>query len=561
MKNSRSHWKELDVPTITDDYDGYFRAVRLNSLGSLYWFTKYTLGKNRLTTLHKHLCTSLETKDLFLVMQVPMSHFKTTLGIGLSVWWALPFTESDEEEMRKLGYNDSWIRWMKIAHNQNTRTLVTHEIAEQAAAIGKAVDEVYENNDLFRECFRSILPDKDCTWNNHHKFQKRLPGGDATTGTYEYRGVGEALQGIHVNSIIQDDNFGRKAQTNLLNGDGGVVRDLIAWHKQVGTRFDPMVRKMRRQLVIGNPWAYADLNQWIKKNQPEFKFETHSAEGGCCKLHPAGKPILPEEWTLELLHKERQRLEAGGEKGDYEHFYLCIHTLPGEQIFKQESLRMFKFKQSRPDLPIADLRNILLLEHAVYDGVALDDFQPGTLTMRLIVDPNHAKKVNRKEHVIWVVGHDSDTGRLYQLDLWSDECSYSELVDIVYQKAARWDLNEFWIGELANKLLAFYLYERDRKEKRKLDANEFPNDDSQAGMKNRIEALEPLFRETKVWTHPEHKKFVEQYENYPAGAIDTLDALGNVTVTLDLGDDKAAKDFLSRQQEQFENRNSGAGGY
>jgi hypothetical protein len=49
------------------------------------------------------------------------------------VWWSLPFTESDEEAMRKLGYRDPWIRWMKAAHDQNMRTLVTHEIAEQAA--------------------------------------------------------------------------------------------------------------------------------------------------------------------------------------------------------------------------------------------------------------------------------------------------------------------------------------------------------------------------------------------------------------------------------------------
>jgi hypothetical protein len=127
-------WNPLPVPKVADDYDGHFRAVRLNSLGSLFWFAKHTLGKNRLTTLHTHLCKSLEVAQLFLVMEVPMSHFKTTLGIALSIFWALPFTERDEEAMRKLGYKDAWIRWMKVAHDQNTRTLVTHEIAEQAAA-------------------------------------------------------------------------------------------------------------------------------------------------------------------------------------------------------------------------------------------------------------------------------------------------------------------------------------------------------------------------------------------------------------------------------------------
>jgi hypothetical protein len=553
---SLKEWKKLPVPEVSKDSEGHFRAIRLNSLGSLYYFTKHTLGKNRLTTLHKHLCKSLEREDLFLVMEVPMSHFKTTLGIGLSVWWALSFSEHDEADMRKLGYGDAWIRYMKAVHNQNTRTLVTHEIAEQAAAIGKGVDEVYENNDTFKECFRELLPDRDCTWNNHHKFQKRLPGGDPTTGTFEYRGVGQALQGIHVNSIILDDNFGKEAQTNLLKGDGGVVRDLFTWYKQVGTRYDPMVKKNRRQLVIGNAWAHGDLNAWIKQHQPEFMFETHSAEGGCCKLHPAGKPILPEEWTIELLHKEKTRLEAGGEKGDYEHFYLNLHTLPGERIFKMECLRMFRFKQGRPDLPITDLRNILLLEHRIYDGKELEDYNPGLLTIRMIVDPNHAKKVNRSEHVIWVVGYDSESSRIYLLSLWAESCGYSDLVDVIYKTAKRWLLKDFWMGTLATELLAFYLNQRARREKPGLDVNEFPDDDSQAGMKNRIESLEPLFRDTKVWTHPSHKKFLEQYENYPASAVDTLDALGNFPATVDLSDDKASKDFLSRQQEAFANRNS-----
>jgi hypothetical protein len=557
-------WKPLPVPEIADDYEGHYRAIRLNSLGSLYWFTKYTLGKDRLTTLHKYLCKSLEVEDLFLVMEVPMSHFKTTLGIGLSVWWALSFSERDEEAMRKLGYKDEWIRWMRIAHNQNTRTLITHEIAEQAAAIGKAVDEVYQNNDKFKMTFPELLPDKGCVWNNHKKFQKRVKGGDATTGTFEYRGVGQALQGIHVNSIIQDDNYGKEAQTNLLRGDGGITRDLIRWHKQLATRFDPMVKKNRRQLVIGNAWAHADLNAWIKKNQPEFKFETHDAEGGCCDLHPAGKAILPTEWSIAQLHKEKARLEAGedgGEKGDYEHFYRNMHVLPGEQIFKPEWLRQFVFKQSRPDLPLTDLRNILLIEHKVYDGIALDDFQPGGLAFRMIVDPCHAKKTNRTEHIIWVVGYESESSRIYQLDLFSEDCSYSDLVAKLYRTAERWKLSDFWMGQTANEILAWYLAQRDRFEKNKLTVNEFPDDDTQAGMKNRIESLEPLFRDHKFWTHPSQKKFIEQYENYPAGALDTLDALGNLTTTLDIGDSKAAAKFMREQEEAFANRNGGDGGY
>jgi hypothetical protein len=563
---SRSSWRRVPIPELAEDAEGHLRAVRLNSLGSLYFSAKHLLNYSRLTTLHKQLCASLESEHLFLVMEVPMSHFKTRLGIALSIWWALPFTDEDEKFMRDLGYGDSWIRYMRAMHNQNTRTLVTHEIAEQAAAIGRDVDATYENNDLFRKVFAEIIPDRSCTWTNHHKFQKRLPGADATTGTFEYRGVGQALQGIHVNSVVQDDNFGKEAQTSLLKGDGRVVDDLIRWHQQVGTRFDPIVKKARRQLVIGNAWAHHDLNAYIKANQPEFKFETHSAQGGCCKVHPEGKPILPSEWTMELLQRERERLG----KYDYSHFYLNIRTLPEEQLFDVDCLNYFKFKKSRPELRDDDLRNILLLEHEVKNGEVINDFQPGGLIKRIIVDPNHAKKVKRTEHVIWGLGYDPETKRIYLLSLYAEDSKYSDLVEEIYRTAKRWQVDSVWMGELSYELLAFYLGQREREEveyqrRRKvknistLTINTFPDDHSQTGMKNRIEALEPLIRGEQIWAHRYQEKFISQLGDYPTGALDTLDVLGNFpeTISVEYGVDE----FMEEQRSAFLNRGSGEGGY
>lgn len=556
-----SKWNLLAVPDHREDYDGHRDAVRLNSLGSLFFFTQYTLQKTRLTTLHKYLCKSLESEKLRLVMEVPMSHYKTTMGIGLSVWWGLPFTSRDEDEMRKLGYGDAWIRYMKRVHDQNTRTLVTHEIADQAVNIGKGVDQAFQDNDIFRLVFHDILPDRDCTWNNMHKFQKRLPGGDATTGTFEYRGVGQALQGIHVNNQINDDNVGREAQQSVLRGDGRVMKSTISWFQQCGTRFDPDVGERRRQVVIGNPWCHGDLNDWIKQNLTEFTFQTHDAEGGCCMLHPKGRPILPEAWTMELLQAEKHRLEATGEKGDYEHFYRCMHVLPGERIFDKDELNFFRFRQSRPDLALEDLRNILLLEHEVKeDGKVIDDFQPGGLALRMVVGPNDAKKVQRTEHVIWVIGYDTETMRIYLMSLWAEDCKYSELVEEIYRTAQRWKLSDFSMSEQAKDLLDFYMRQRDRlePEKTRLAINTFPDDDQLDGMKNRIEALEPLMKQ--IWAHRgSQKKFLTELQNYPTGKLDTLDVLGYFPQTMDIV--PPMDEWMRKQQDRFQNRGSGAGGY
>jgi hypothetical protein len=558
-----TRWKTINLPDAADDPDGYHNAVRLNSLGSLFYFTKFTLRKHRLTKLHWHLCNSLEHENLSLVMEVPMSHFKTTLGIGLSIWWALPFTEEDEEAMRGLGYKDAWIRYMRSIHDQNMRTLVTHEVADQAAAIGKVVDDAYYNNDLFMEVFKEIIPDRTCTWTNQHKFQRRLPGGDASTGTFEYRGVGQSVQGLHAQGIIPDDNFGKAAQDSLLKGDGKVVEDLIRWYQQVGTRFDPRVKDARRHLVIGNAWAHNDLNWWISKNQPHFKFETHSAEGGCCNLHPPGQPILPEEWTMERLAKERQRLG----KYDYSHFYLNIRTLPEEVRFRNDYLRYFKFAQSRPDLQLDDLRNILLLRHEVHDGNVIEDFQPGALVWRMIVSVNHAKKVNSKTHCILVTGYDPESTRLYLLSIWSENSSYSDLVDEMFATAKRFEhwkrgSDFIWMTTTGAQLLKFYINGRNIREKKKIEFNMFPNEDeSEGGRRNLVEALQPLFKQNQVWVQRNQEAFHEEFENYPASAMDILAALGCVPNTMDVADSRAAHEFMKTQLEAFTNRGSGQSGY
>lgn len=563
-------WRLLPVPEVGDDYETHFRNTRLNSLGSLYWFAKYCVGYSRLTTLHKLLCKSLEKEHLFLVMEVPMSHFKTRLGIALSIWWALPFSEFDEKHMRELGYGDEWIRYMRNVHDQNHRTLITHEIAGQATNIGRDVDDCYRNNDVFRATFREVIPDKECTWNNAEKFQKRVKGGDASTGTFVYRGVGQALQGIHANSIIQDDNFGKEAQDSLMKGDGRVAEDLIKWHKQVGTRFDPKVKKDRRQVVIGNKWAALDLNGWIKKNQKEFKFETHSAEGGCCKLHPAGKPILASEWTMELLQKESDRLGHL----DYAHFYLNIATLPEEQLFGKDWLRVFRHKEADPRFSKDDLRNALMIEHAVYEGNALKDIMAGILEITIIVDPMHARKVKREKHVIWSIGFDPESSRIYLLGLWQKDSTYSTLVEEMYKQYGNWTMRNglkqvktptVYMGKTAHELLRFYLAERDKREKiLHLDPIEFEDDDSLAAMKNRIESLEPTFKSHQIWCNPEQgqqAEFVEDYENYPAGKLDALDVLGRYSGIVEIADNKQAREFLRQQMADFQSRQSGIAGY
>jgi len=56
--------------------------------------------------------------------------------------------------MRGLGYDDAWIAWMKIAHDQNARTLITHETDTRVVEMGKAIDGHYLHKRYFSVCIQ-----------------------------------------------------------------------------------------------------------------------------------------------------------------------------------------------------------------------------------------------------------------------------------------------------------------------------------------------------------------------------------------------------------------------
>jgi hypothetical protein len=561
------NWTPLPIPR--DDPQAYRDAVRLNSLGSLFFFAHFVLKKHRLAKLHWHMCSTLETEDLHLVFEIPMSHFKTTCGVeALSMWWSLPFTERDEALMRGLGYGDEWIQWMKVAHDQNARTLITHETSRRVVSMGKAIDDHYLHNDIFRYVFADLIPTTETVWNNHSRMQRRDRNKpmDLTTATFEMRSVGQALQGIHVGGIINDDSIGKAAQDNWLNGDGSIVADTYRWWKQTTTRFDPSTftkSGIGRQLVIGNRWGHLDLNSLIKANHPEFRFETHDAEGGCCALHPEhGIPIFPEEWTMERLYKQRDTLALEGNAYDYVHFFRNKTALPEDCLFKPEWIRKYICKEARPELDKEDIRNFLLLRHQVYDGEIIPDLNAGVLHKRMIVSLADAKKHRRTNHVVLVAGYDSERDWIYLLRLEVGKFMHGDLLELIYKLARPMGLHEFYLSKSAAQSMKFYLDERNRRDKKNaLDVIEMECDDSVSGQSNRIEALQTLFKAKQFWCHPSFKEFFAEYEAYPGRMIDVLDTLGQVPPTLDNIRRRETLEWVAAQQRAFQNRNVGAGGY
>jgi hypothetical protein len=353
----------------------------------------------------------------------------------------------------------------------------------------------------------------------------------------------------------------------MLSGTGEIMEDIYRWWKQTTTRFDSASYTgsgLGRQVIIGNRWGHDDLNSKIKKRHAEFRVETHSAEGGCCKLHRAGVPIFPEEFTIEKLAHIRRTLQTEtGSNYDYAHFFLNQSILPEECIFHTDWLRFYRFKQSKPDLALDDPRNHLLLEHEVYNGQTVDDLPAGVLHRRMIVDLAHEKKKKRCNHVILVIGWNPETDRLYLLEIYAKKEGYAALVDKMYEIGHRWNMSDMWLETVAaQNLMKFHIEERNRREKKPIYVNELPYDNSENAKKNRIEATEPLVKNNQVWLHRSMREFIDEYENYPASpTIDVLDTFGYVPQTLTGFRTKETLDWALEQADNFSNRSVGVGGY
>jgi Terminase RNaseH-like domain len=501
-------WQLLDIP---DDPSRAFTAIRLNSLGSLYFFIKFTLRRARLSDdLHQPICSSLEREHAEFLIEMPRDHFKTTIvSEGLPMWWCLPFNDIDEAQMRELGYDDDWIRWMRYVHDPGVRTITISESAGNAFKIGMRIDKHFESNSVFRTTFPEILPDTRCTWNSESKHIKAGGFHAHGEGTFDYIGVGGALQSRHYDRAIEDDLVGRDAIKSEI-----VMSDTIDYHRLMEGAFDG---PRHSRIVTGNRWSPNDLNGWIRENQLDFEIESHAAYGGCCPQHPDGTPIFPEEFSVERLEKIRR------DQGPYlfSHQYLNMPVMKEDCVFEKDWLRFYG------PVPHPTIPNRINLRHEVKEGESIPDIPAFYLHRTMIVDPNHAGESGRANHAIIVTGLDPESNRCYLLDVWAESMSYDHLMAKVYKMAFQWELRQFWLETIAaQKYLKYHIEYRNKVEGRTLKVNTLQSERSRNAKRTRIESLDALFREGRFFCRRDQSSFLNEYYSYPGSrTIDVLDCL------------------------------------
>lgn len=534
--NLKTKWDIIPVSGLTNPKERKI-AYRLNCLGSAYYFINIGLGKNRMyAPLHTIIADILEQEHLKELIEWPRGHFKTTIITeGGSIWWALPFSDQDEGYMRRLGYGDEWIAWMKLAHNRNTKNLIVSENDENVAKIGRRFDNTYKNNINFRWLFPEIIPDSSCNWGANSKTHKRTVTAVDGEGTFDFMSVGMALQSRHYDKIIQDDLVGIKARDSEV-----VMKSTIEYHRILLGASESSERLKTSEIdeiVVGNRWSYSDLNSYIREEEPWFNVHSHSALGGCCDIHPVGVPIFPLEYSVEKLQKYAKRFGLY----NYSCHYLNDPIAPGVALFDPSWLRYYNLVKFNPTLDYqgnpVDRR--AAIHHEVKSGEAIKDILVQELPLFMIVDPNHAGNAGRCRHAITVtaVSHlqlkngTKDVKapqRIYVIEAWAESCNYHEFVRKIYEFADKYKLNRFWLETVGGqRYLKFYLDERNKVEKRRLRVEPLKIDTSANAKRKRIDALNPYFAEGQVFIRRDAQdNFIQEYSHYPNGkTIDILDTL------------------------------------
>jgi hypothetical protein len=587
-------WREI---TLTSEMSppAKLAAARLNSLGSLFWFVKYTLRRSRLSpNLHGYICSELEQDSLRLGLEVPRDMFKTTCASeGASMWWALPFNDNDEELMRSVGYGDEWIRWMRRAHNPNTRTLIASEIIDNAVKIGSRISGHYESNALFRELFKEIIPKNEQSWTGGagSKTKKRWNVKSMTharseshgEGTYDLIGVKGALQSRHYDRQIIDDPVGEKAIASDL-----VMEATTDWIQKLSGALDSYPGNpdvLGDQLFIGNRWSNRDVGSWLRKHMPSMRFVTHSAEGGCCALHKHGESIFPEEFSMDKLRELRQIWggynyaaqylnnpvdpEAVRFKPSWLRYYTQVpmhragfSVANSQQLNYQPTPEMVMKESAKAELSgqIPE-RLIMAIQHEVQSGEVIEDMRAGEMHRVAIMDPNHSEENGRSRNAIVVLGMYSDPKkprRLYLLDVWAEASSHETMIDRLIGTrperlglAVKWRVHHIYVeSEVAGQQGWKFLL-KDRVQRMGVHASfsirPLKTDRSAGGKDKRIIGMESLYENGLFWVRRTGQEaFMEEYEQYPNGATkDILDIIGYSPQTWEPGSRVGTREFVA----------------
>jgi predicted phage terminase large subunit-like protein len=418
----------------------------------------------------------------------------------------------------------------RLAAAPNETRLIFNEKLDTAAKFLSAIKQEFERNTLFRNLFPEIIPDdfNKTTWSATEMIIPR----DTTTGvpSVMVSGVGGAVTGLHPNHIIVDDMISDEAAQNARKSKGQLIKDTNYWINTLDALLDQNTKPFPTITFIGTRWWYGDSYEYVEQafgygEEPEHydwflpmpdgsKQVVRLTRVGDLAIFrrsaiEKGASIFPEKWSLEQLAKKRLR--------DPVLFAANYMNQPSDEVtatFKMGWLRYFEWEDghrfrffaadgAKKTLGIAETDNILICDPGGFgDGYGRDRARPGIVV------------TGTKDNLQFL------------LDCFCEDETYLQAAHKVVAMAKQYRVRKIAI-ERAGQQAAFI----DKvKELLRAAGITCAVEEVKPGLKDkddRILELEGYFQNGQVYVARGAKmgEFLEQYQQFPRGRKDLLDAL------------------------------------
>lgn len=476
----------------------------MRCLVSPYYLIKVILGYNKLVS-HLHqvelelFCDQWAFGVREQAIEWPRAFYKTTtFTIGLGIWHVLPLTQEDiDYALGTMQIPEDYWAARSTLHDQDATQLFAFEVIENAKKKLNIVKWHFEENETFRWLFPEICYHGDeRPWNNESLRIRRV--GERrkdAEGTFDAIGVGGSLQSRHYSLMFCDDLVGEKARKST-----SVMSDTIGWYQRLNGAFENATRKVR--FLISNRWGYADLNSWVRANQPEVHFHTRQAWE---LIDGQEVPIFPEEYPMDKLFKIQQEMT----KYDFSCQYLNEPIMPGEREVATDDIHFYEVDHD-----------------ATINCSCGQKFRASQLFRYIHYDPYNAKGAGSKSCPALVVLGTSSDKHHFVLDYFLGKENYGKIYDKIFHMNDTWRPRLFTYEDVGHQnLTKHHLETVSRTAEYKQAHKSFPRIDgvktANRSKERRIrEGLFPIIEKKKFACRRKHQMLLKMLETFPHAVLD-----------------------------------------
>lgn len=471
-----SHWEfnnELAMGT-----DGDAVRHRLRALASAHTlFMAWTIGFMDITTgIHAAMAAWIQRPSLFKLGLVPRDFLKTSL-------WTVADT----------------VRLVSV--NPEERILIRNEIHENARKFLYRIRRVPEACLLWQWLFPERMPNFDDGWHQDGLLFPRA--GDYPELSIEVIGVGGASTSRHYTRIKDDDLIGKEAARSKATMQMAKDDHALATHLLV----DPATSRLD---TYGTRWAPRDLYVDMMKDEHELDVFQ------CGPTDAQGNALFPSRFPLEALTRIRQRI------GNRRYSLQMLNESPPEGAAELSVADLNYYSRSTDQYG----RKFFLLHHpgGEEEMVWLRD-----LWIFQTLDPNVSPDSKSSRSASVVVGLAKPRTKFAHfsiliLSATAKATTPKGAIELAHHEYQFWNPIMFGVEIVAAQVA---LKEWMLSQYPEMMIKGLKPDRGSAKLA-RIRAFTTYGENGHIYIHPSLHDFVEEWEEFPTGFLDLLDALSYI---------------------------------